>query len=260
MQGNLRTWSWPSHYETGERIVPSELEDHRRTHHFMAPCCLCALSIHEGYVESKIGLVLVAPGVKRPEVNGEYVAQCALNKCGYFVPLERFYARKGLQVKGYPKRGMLFGLLPLPSEQLNYICNVDPAQDSNGLSNALPFSGIWSRGSRNLLKIEEPITVDKACTQFTALWAHGVDEETFWQMFIQCALCRMVMPKDVFASIHRPIGCRIEREGLAWPMDEDRQASEHEESESLSGDTEIIDWDDEDTDDEMPPLEPIEQL
>ncbi|KAH6872106.1 hypothetical protein BKA70DRAFT_1449073 [Coprinopsis sp. MPI-PUGE-AT-0042] len=230
---NLRAWSWPSNYETGERIAPSELEDHRRTHHFMAPCCLCAISTDEGYVESKIGLVLVAPGANKPEVNGEYVAQCALNRCGYFIPLERFYARKVLQVKAYPKR-----VLPLLPQQLNYISDVDPESEANGLSQALPFSGIWNRGSRNLLKVEEPVTLNNACVQFTALWARGVDEETFWQMFVQC--------------------CRIEREALVWPMDEDGGQTGNGDTESLSGDTEIIDWDDTDTDDEMPPLEPLE--
>jgi hypothetical protein len=115
----------PSDYETGERITPSNLEDHRRTHHFMAPCCLCAITMDDGYIESKLGLVLIGPGAHRSQVNGEYVAQCARNKCGYFgttnslnkrrptkltfymlriVPLERFYPRKVLQVKAYPKR------------------------------------------------------------------------------------------------------------------------------------------------------------
>jgi hypothetical protein len=74
----------PSDYDTGERIAPSDLEDHRRTHHFKAPCCLCATSMDQGYVESKIGLVLVAPGAPSTQVNGEYVAQCAKNTCGYF--------------------------------------------------------------------------------------------------------------------------------------------------------------------------------
>jgi hypothetical protein len=60
----------------------------------------------------------------------------------------------------------------------------------------------------------------------------------------------MVMPKDVFSSTHGPLGCQIEREGVAWPMDEDNRQSWSDDATSLSGDTEIIDWDD-DTDDEV---------
>ncbi|KAH6871598.1 hypothetical protein BKA70DRAFT_1451077 [Coprinopsis sp. MPI-PUGE-AT-0042] len=253
-RSNLHAWSWPSHNETGERIAPSELEDHRRTHHFTAPCCLCAISMHEGYTESKIGLVLVAPGETRTDVNGEYVAQCALNKCGYFskMALNVFMPGRYFKSRPYPKR-----VFPLISQELNYIHDLHSTFEASGLSHALPFSGIWSRGSRNLLKVEKPETGASACSQFTTLWARGVDEEIFWQMFVQCALCRVIMPKDIFASSHGPIGCRIEREGHAWPMDEDTWRSECNDVESLSGDTEIIDWDDVETDDEMPPLEPI---
>jgi hypothetical protein len=106
-----------------------------------------------------------------------------------------------------------------------------------------------------VLRIENPVTVDSSCRQFTTLWARGVDEKTFWEMFVQCGLCRMVMPKDVFASTHGPLGCQVEREGIAWPMDEDADEDEIQrwsvDAASLSGDTEIVDWDDDDTDDEV---------
>ncbi|KAH6907333.1 hypothetical protein BKA70DRAFT_1428306 [Coprinopsis sp. MPI-PUGE-AT-0042] len=251
---NLREWAWPSDAETGERITPSDLEDHRRTHHFTAPSCLCAISLDEAYVEARIGLAMVSPGGRGFELFGEYVAQCALNRCGYFVPLERFYPRKVLKVKGYAKRST-----PLAAEQLNYLSDVGPAlESSTGIAQALPSSGIWAKGSRTSLMTETPLNLEQACTEFTNLWARGVEEDTFWRLFVQCALCRMVMPRDVFSSTHGPIGCWMRRENTTWPLDNALvpTSGAHPEAHSISGDTEIVDWD-EDTDDEMPPLESI---
>ncbi|KAH6912310.1 hypothetical protein BKA70DRAFT_1219443 [Coprinopsis sp. MPI-PUGE-AT-0042] len=241
---DLGAWGWPANPETGERVTPSDLESHRRTHHFMAPCCLCAIRLAEAYVEAKIGLVAVASDSPKPEVNGEYVAQCASNRCGYFVPLERFYARKVLKIKAYAKR-----VVPLAAEQLVYISDFDcDTEASLGLSQALPSQGIWMTGSRNSLIVETPTDISNACTDFTALWARGLHEDAFWRL--------MVMPKDVFFGTHGVTGCRTQREIGGWPTY--NQFDQLDEI-SISGDTEIIDWNtDEDTDDEMPPLEPIE--
>ncbi|KAH6885584.1 hypothetical protein BKA70DRAFT_1444977 [Coprinopsis sp. MPI-PUGE-AT-0042] len=144
-KNDLGAWLWPANPETGERIAPSDLEAHRRTHHFKAPCCLCAIRLEEAYVEAKIGLVAVASDAPKPEVNGEYVAQCALDRCGYFVPVERFYARKVLQTKAYAKRAV-----PLAAEQLVYISDLRCSTETSlGLVQALPSNGIWMRGTRN---------------------------------------------------------------------------------------------------------------
>jgi hypothetical protein len=70
--------------ETGERITPSELESHRRTHDFRAPCCLCALEQGSDYTESRIGLVNIPLKGRGAFLNGEYVAECAMGRCGYF--------------------------------------------------------------------------------------------------------------------------------------------------------------------------------
>jgi hypothetical protein len=40
-------------------------------------------------------------------------------------------------------------VIPLSMQQLNYIHEIDPTAEANGLSQALPASEIWSRGSRN---------------------------------------------------------------------------------------------------------------
>ncbi|KAH6891552.1 hypothetical protein BKA70DRAFT_1234145 [Coprinopsis sp. MPI-PUGE-AT-0042] len=144
VRDGLREWAWPSDSDNGERIPPSELENHCRTHFFTAPCCLCTFSLGETLVESRIGLVVVAPDGESSKVVGECVAQCASKQCGYFVPLERFYARKVLKVKGYQKRAT-----PLAPEQLSYICDVAPTHgEPGGLAHVIPASMIWSKGTR----------------------------------------------------------------------------------------------------------------
>lgn len=72
----------------GSRVPPSELDTHRQTHHFRAPCCLCAVDIPGGYVESSIGLVRVLKplpntGFGKHPLNGQYVAKCRVGLCGY---------------------------------------------------------------------------------------------------------------------------------------------------------------------------------
>ncbi|KAH6901302.1 hypothetical protein BKA70DRAFT_1436345 [Coprinopsis sp. MPI-PUGE-AT-0042] len=65
----------------------------------------------------------------------------------------------------------------------------------------------------------------------------------------------MVMPRDLFATVHGPVGCWMRREGTTWPGLGARYPGSN--AASASGDTEIVEWDDDETDDEMPPLEPI---
>jgi hypothetical protein len=71
----------------GRRVTPSSLSDHRITYEFRAPCCLCAVndSATADYVETTILVATFGPYF------GEYVARCALNKCGYLSKLKRFF-------------------------------------------------------------------------------------------------------------------------------------------------------------------------
>jgi hypothetical protein len=105
---------------------------------------------------------------------------------------------------------------------------------------------------RPVLKVETPFSITDACTDFSTLWAKGLSEEDFWSLFVQCSLCRMVMPHDVFSGTHGMV-CRVQREIMGWSNDNDH--SGHDDADSISGDTEIIDWDDDDsTDDEVGPI------
>jgi hypothetical protein len=101
-----------------------------------------------------------------------------------------------------------------------------------------------------VLAVEAPINMLDACTEFTALWARGLSKDSFWRLFVQCSLCRMVMPRDVFFSTHGTVGCG---QSMGWSIDEGSHSFIPDNS-STSGDTEIIDWDeltDDETDDEV---------
>ena len=77
----------PADPETGARIPPSALERFRRMHYYRAPNCFCSLEFDVPYVETKISLVVAPPSGAQGSLaflNGEYIAECALKRCGYF--------------------------------------------------------------------------------------------------------------------------------------------------------------------------------
>jgi len=66
----------------GERIPPSELSDHRISHRFLGPCCICPvfMPVVQGrslFVEAAI---LMVPAGR---LAGQYIAACAQDRCGY---------------------------------------------------------------------------------------------------------------------------------------------------------------------------------
>ncbi|KAH6905250.1 hypothetical protein BKA70DRAFT_1431342 [Coprinopsis sp. MPI-PUGE-AT-0042] len=81
------------------RVPPSDLDEYRREHKLKAPCCLCALMDDVCYTESSITLA----GDESIRT-GTYIAECAQNRCGYYVHLEDFYPLLGLRIKKYPCR------------------------------------------------------------------------------------------------------------------------------------------------------------
>jgi hypothetical protein len=106
----------------GSRVTPEDLEEYRRSHEFLAPCCLCAFTDGVEYQETTIGIV--ALGAASDPQHGTYVAHCSNQRCGYSgqcirqiaeltnvahmqrkVCLEAFYTAQGLRVKSYNRRG-----------------------------------------------------------------------------------------------------------------------------------------------------------
>ncbi|KAH6876482.1 hypothetical protein BKA70DRAFT_1448754 [Coprinopsis sp. MPI-PUGE-AT-0042] len=106
----LAIWFWPV-YDSQDRAVqedaslenarvaPSDLDEYRRVHKLKAPCCLCALMDDVSYTESFIGLADA-----KSSRTGTYIAECAENRCGYYVHLEDFYPLLGLRIKKYTRR------------------------------------------------------------------------------------------------------------------------------------------------------------
>lgn len=105
--------------EHGSRVTPTDLADHRMSHEFKAPCCLCASTLGgTSYTETVFHMEVTG------EHRGRYVASCATNSCGYIsksssiiqyaglliiclVVVERMYEKRGLLLMRYPRRGTL---------------------------------------------------------------------------------------------------------------------------------------------------------
>ncbi|KAF8340244.1 hypothetical protein F5887DRAFT_1077042 [Amanita rubescens] len=87
----------------GARVPPDGLRQYRQTHEYLGPGCLCPLlerfSKKAPYKEAAMYLAIDGP------YKGEYVAECAKHQCGYLVPIERIYPKKGVFLKTYPLRG-----------------------------------------------------------------------------------------------------------------------------------------------------------
>lgn len=69
--------------DTGERVTPSELSDHRVTHNFLGPCCLCAVPTSEGVTAQQFVEALIQMSTSPGHYQGEFVARCAQNRCGF---------------------------------------------------------------------------------------------------------------------------------------------------------------------------------
>ena len=67
----------------GERIPPSALSEHRLSHRFLGPCCLCPVitpAPRGGWPEFIEAAILMATGGR---LSGQYIAACARGRCGY---------------------------------------------------------------------------------------------------------------------------------------------------------------------------------
>ncbi|KAI0043346.1 hypothetical protein FA95DRAFT_1609463 [Auriscalpium vulgare] len=118
----LVEWFWPVR-EDGARVPPSDLVNHRATHCFRGPSCLCSALDPDPNAFTEAAIFRARSG----RLSGQWVAACANSVCHYFYVIERLYARQGLPIKRYPlrelgdvppppvTRGMDAPLLSLPS-------------------------------------------------------------------------------------------------------------------------------------------------
>ncbi|TFK21414.1 hypothetical protein FA15DRAFT_658336 [Coprinopsis marcescibilis] len=149
------------------------------------------------YIESKIGLVYAPHGDQGSVLNGEYVAECPTKRCGYFDKA-------------------------LAGEQLTYLSDFDPKfNESLGLYKAAPVREVLSRGIKSKLRVEAPMDAVNGSSKFVSLYSQGLQEDEFWSLFVQCAHCTAVMPKDVFWRVHTQALCEKQKLGQQVEPDSD---------------------------------------
>ncbi|KAJ3518521.1 hypothetical protein NMY22_g13632 [Coprinellus aureogranulatus] len=196
--GALVQYSWPFDPEHRRRVLPCEMERFRRTHHFHGPCCLCAFLEGDGYTEARIGVVEAGDwdrDVSAAAIQGEYVAVCAKQRCGYVLCLDRFFALDHLRIRRHIKRAK-----PLPPQELTYISDVSQSfRAGTGLFQAMPNAIIRGRARR--LEVTSP-DARKEKDDLVKTLSEGVPESQFWTSFVQCVHCKAVMLRSGIQAFH----------------------------------------------------------
>ncbi|KAJ3517390.1 hypothetical protein NMY22_g13978 [Coprinellus aureogranulatus] len=213
--GSLKLWAWWPCFTDGRRVPPDELEQHRREYYFRAPCCLCASTTDNTtlYAESTFQLLESVNPVhdiprNRPFI-GEYIAECATGTCGYFVLMERFYAKKTLLVKCYGKRAK-----PYDPNALAFLRQSEDVP--NNKQSSCGFRRIFiggetaaefARGANKLKRCHEECSKakDETSRALHSLAVEGVPEAQFWKLFVQCAQCGYVLPRHLYPYEHQCI-------------------------------------------------------
>ncbi|KAH6879970.1 hypothetical protein BKA70DRAFT_1239155 [Coprinopsis sp. MPI-PUGE-AT-0042] len=176
-------WFWPVYDKEDQAVItdrslvntrvrPADLEEYRRCHDFLAPCCLCAFIDDVAYTESHIGVV-GASGTGSAD-SGHYMAECARKRCGYS---EDFFPLFGLRVKRYPLRddqgdGIVQVLIPL-------------------------------KGSKKRMTQGDPNLAITLSGNVQKLGKGGLPEAEFWNTFVQCFCCKWIMVKSQFPEHHQ---------------------------------------------------------
>lgn len=111
----------------------------------------------------------------------------------------------------------------------------------------------FTNTSLTALRVESPANISKTHDDFATLFARGLPEDAFWSLFIQCSICKFVMPQDVFAGSHALSKCtdHYDDEAIRTATAEPTSGVVLEDNDSISGDTEIIDWGSDGTDDDV---------
>jgi len=184
--GDLRPWFWPV-AENGQRVTPSDLLNHRLSHQFRVPCCLCAYNTTTAiYTESAIYLAI------QGEFSGEYVAGCATDSCGYLICLERMYSRRGLQLKKYPARNAESPpparILRLPGLGRSIVSHGRQSERSLDIVTSIP---VYARPPKH------PEAVFDRLLRLDSLARPGLSSAQFIKLFAKCA-CGLIMTRRVF--------------------------------------------------------------
>ncbi|KAH6873870.1 hypothetical protein BKA70DRAFT_1240910 [Coprinopsis sp. MPI-PUGE-AT-0042] len=179
--GDLSPWKWPVEPGTGRRVAPSDLESHRRTHHFQAPSCLCAHLDRQLYTESRIGVVHVP--IKLAKVSPlSGAADTLVRESAILLP---------------PPLIRLD--VPLPLESLAYNSGVG---GQAGLLHVMPTQVVPLRAIKGL-HVEETWCHGPSAQKALAMMKEGISEELFYSLFIRCYMCEAVVLKSRFPQDHR---------------------------------------------------------
>ncbi|KAF6760738.1 hypothetical protein DFP72DRAFT_843027 [Ephemerocybe angulata] len=201
----MSRWGWPCVGDEDEpedlvRVPASGMESLRRTHHFQGPCCLCAFLDGGVYTEARIGVVesLTSDGERNQSIlNGEYVAVCAKQRCGYYLCLERFYCVSHIELDVCPPRST-----PLPPAELIHIYDVERSfRQGDGLFQVM--TDVVVRGKEKALKRQDPVEPMLQRASMLKELVLGVQEDRFWTLFVQCTLCKQVTFRQHFAVNHQ---------------------------------------------------------
>ncbi|PIL33182.1 hypothetical protein GSI_04632 [Ganoderma sinense ZZ0214-1] len=82
---------------SGTLVAPEDLREHRASRDFLGPCCLCPALTGEN-TRTFVEAAMYDRG------DGEFVAMCATDDCGYLVFLGRIFQRGNMPTVTYTKR------------------------------------------------------------------------------------------------------------------------------------------------------------
>ncbi|THH16836.1 hypothetical protein EW146_g3867 [Bondarzewia mesenterica] len=173
----LESWFWPINM-VGERVTPTDLEQHRHSHCMYGSCYLCPrYPNREAWKEAAIYITRCG------QYAGEWIAACASGRCDYIVPMERIYPRLGVPVKRYAVRDE-GDLVPSP------VVLTDKALQRERLQ---PFSA--STIPTFYPPARASPTAISQLLQLNSTFEPGLTMQEFRGLFARCGYCDLFMTR-----------------------------------------------------------------
>ncbi|KAF8327321.1 hypothetical protein F5887DRAFT_924840 [Amanita rubescens] len=189
----------------GKRVPPDELCLYRETHQYIGPGCLCPLL--EPLTAHKEAAIYLAVNGLYP---GEYIAECADDRCGYLVPLERIYPRRRVPQKAYPLRDVS---TPYPPEVFSknevradvegpcltevFAPEVEPSTTTRLLKRTHAEAGLLDPPFP-ALKRRRTLTDWRRFEKVGSFHRPGLAEGEFLGLFVQCDVCKLIVMHRLF--------------------------------------------------------------
>ncbi|KAI1784129.1 hypothetical protein LXA43DRAFT_1101727 [Ganoderma leucocontextum] len=187
----LRSWLWPKEH-SGALVAPENLREHRTSHDFLGPCCFCPAFPGEntvGFVEA----AMLDRG------DGEFVAICPADNCGYLVFLGRIFQRGNMPTVTYLKRGDGTIKPPRVFHQSEDTDNVFERAHFQGsevrfgiVDTALPAISPARR------VLPRPVKYHELLRKLDSRVQPGVPENAMKLLFARCNKCNKVTTRRVF--------------------------------------------------------------